>query len=485
MCITDLFAKVLYDLSYERDRLVVVQALILATLWWDGPSEQKDGYYYCSVALTVARSIGLHRDVHNQFLPPATRRLRRRVWWSFLMRDTLASLGSNHSPRTKDSDFTVPELTLDDFDIQSPASPGTPWAVARDVNSQSQIALIFIWQSKLCRIMSHILQLAYDENHMGHTGILYPRHDSDAIGDTCAESQSPSALTLERLKSCEEDLSQWRKSVPENVLHESPLPMVDAPHELAPYVHRALLSMLYFVAIFSVHRPCIKASGLSKTTGIFGDEQALSPHQNMRYAAACGNKIVMELYQSDLMRHLPAVGISCLLVISFSHVYDLQSDQEARREGTRRLEECKLALGEMAEALPAAEWAGKFLTTAAAYVTRISTMRHKASSSDQTVVPVEGNQNIRDSHRGTLIGGVQINNPQDVNERGSISAPNGSDPLQELMLPDWQRAPEMASMETNHRIAPNRPLLLPEGSVDYPNFTDLWLSEINDLFEYT
>lgn len=476
-------AQVLYDLSYERDRLVLVQALTILTIWWDGPTEQKDGYYYCSLALAVARSIGLHRGVHNQSLSPSLRKLRRRVWWSCLIRDTITSLGGNRGPRTTDSDYNLSELTLEDFDLQEPSSIQTPWSPSRDATSQRQLANIFIWQSKLCRIISRVLELAYDENPIGHTGILYPRQDSDAIGERCPATQSASALALEKLEGCEDELRRWREDVPEDVLHQSPSPILDSPHEQAPYVHRALLSMLYHVTVFSLYRPHVRAAKKTKAVTNSRDGPSRSPHQMMRYAAACGNKIVMELYQVDLMRCLPATGISCILAISFSHVFDLQSDEDqTRRDGTRKLEECKQALRELTDAHSAAEWAIKFLTSAAAYVTRISSMRRRNIPLNQNVDPREaGNQNLP-SQQGIRGSSTQ----EDVNltiEVGGSSTLITSDSNQDSEPQPWQHATDGIPMEDNYRIASNYTFALADETMDYPNFPDIWFGGIGDPFD--
>src|ERR1700733_13597921 len=83
----------------------------------------------------------------------------------------------------------------------------------------------------------------------------------------------------------------------------------------------------------------------------------------VREAAAQVNSIVMDIYQADLTKYLPATGISCLFPVSISHIFDMESgDPMVRREGRHRLEECKQALRELADAHIAAEWAVNLLT---------------------------------------------------------------------------------------------------------------------------
>jgi hypothetical protein len=87
---------------------------------------------------------------------------------------------------------------------------------------------------------------------------------------------------------------------------------------------------------------------------------------------------VMDLYQGDLVRHLPATGISCLIPVSISHVNDLNcADALIRREGAQRLEECKQVLRELADTHIVAEWAINFLSFAASQARYRGTVRRK------------------------------------------------------------------------------------------------------------
>ncbi|KIW16340.1 hypothetical protein PV08_06391 [Exophiala spinifera] len=339
--------KLLYDFSCERDLIAIVQSLLLLTTWWISPTEQKDGYYWCSVALAVATSIGLHRDAHSEGLPAPVRRLRRRIWWCCLIRDAFTSLGTNRAPRVRPDDFTVAPLKLEDI----------------------QTASISIELTKICRILSTIVDLFYAENPIGHNGILYPKQDG-----TTATARSPGTQTNsddgKELEMCKRDLQRWRDHVSEDLLHQSPVPSITSSAEEAVVIHSAMLTMMYLVAQFCLHRPGALADRIGLGSG--HDRMRASSQRSMRAAAEGLNKIVMDLYRADLMRRLPGMSISCILTVSWSHVFDLQSpSEERRREEVRRFEECKLALRELVDTNVAAEWAIAFLTFAASHVSRL------------------------------------------------------------------------------------------------------------------
>jgi hypothetical protein len=100
----------------------------------------------------------------------------------------------------------------------------------------------------------------------------------------------------------------------------------------------------------------------------------------IRYAAAQVNRVVMDLYQADLVRHLHATGISCLIPVSISHINDLNcGDASIRREGAQRLEECKQVLRELADTHIVAEWAINFLSFAASQARYRGTVRRRVA----------------------------------------------------------------------------------------------------------
>jgi hypothetical protein len=261
------------------------------------------------------------------------------------MRDTIASFGSQRPPRVEDQHFDVSMLSMDDFEIQEPESKETKWTVATSAAQQRQLAHICIEMAKLCRIISRILKAAYSEDTVGHIGTFFVNQE---FNDKAKATTACKRVDTQKLSLCEEELRKWKDEVPEEVLHAHPTPSPTDPADQAPYLHRALLSLLYFTALLSLHRPL--ASSKKNCSKI-------------RYAAAQGNEIVMDLYRADLMRLIPAAALSCLIPISISHVHDMRSPEETiRREGQRQLEECKQVLRELSDAHIAAEWAINFLS---------------------------------------------------------------------------------------------------------------------------
>ncbi|KAK5336505.1 hypothetical protein LTR98_007835 [Exophiala xenobiotica] len=339
--------KLLYDLDFEQDRLSLVQTLVLLSLWWEGPNEQKDGWYWSGLSLSVARTIGLNRDVNSKHLSPELRALRRRLWWCCAMRDTIASFGTSRPPRLRDSDFEVAPLTLEDFEYDEFRLSDLSDMGGHNSKNQRQLAGICIETAGICRIIGRVLQAAYNETELGNIDSLYFNSVS---------KKGRSTIEPQKLRDIQEDIRRWLENVPTEALHVGPIPASSSKHEQALLVHRAMLSMLYHTGLIMLHRQrsCVHEASLLPER---------EPRTIVREAAAQVNKIVMDLYKADLMKDLPATGISCLFPVSISHVLDIRSnDPVLSRGGRRRLEECKQALRELADAHIAAEWAVNFLT---------------------------------------------------------------------------------------------------------------------------
>src|SRR3954447_52474 len=100
------------------DRVSLVQALLLMTYWYETPDDQKDTWHWMGVAISLAHTIGLHRDPANSNMEPNRKKLWKRIWWSTFMRDRLVALGMRRPTRVKDEDYDVPMLTEEDFETE-------------------------------------------------------------------------------------------------------------------------------------------------------------------------------------------------------------------------------------------------------------------------------------------------------------------------------------------------------------------------------
>ncbi|EWG41255.1 hypothetical protein FVEG_03397 [Fusarium verticillioides 7600] len=109
-------AKALYDADYERDRMTLIQSMLLMGWYWAGPDDiSKNMFYWSQSAIAVAQNFGLHRNMGNSGLSISEKRLRRRIWWTLFTRDRALAVGLGQSVSINLDDCDVDMITDDDF----------------------------------------------------------------------------------------------------------------------------------------------------------------------------------------------------------------------------------------------------------------------------------------------------------------------------------------------------------------------------------
>jgi len=249
--------RLLYDFDYETDRLILVQGLLLMTYWYETPDDQKDTWHWMGVAISLAHTIGLHRDPAKTPMIPRKQKLWKRVWWSCLMRDRLVALGMRRPTRIKSEDFDVPELNEDDFEMgglpedhQLLGPPGAECALMRDVALQRELAVMCIEKAKLCMLIGDMLKVQYSV--LSRSG-MRPEHTTNSTHMLLPNKGSEN---MDEVEAVDQELRDWYDGLPDVCLHrplDAEAPIVGAGKPLA--VQRNLLHMIYHTTISALHRP--------------------------------------------------------------------------------------------------------------------------------------------------------------------------------------------------------------------------------------
>ncbi|KAF7556348.1 hypothetical protein G7046_g6331 [Stylonectria norvegica] len=122
-------AKALYDADYEKDKIPLIQSVLLLAFWY-ADSEDRDGsWHWIGIAISLCQTMGLHRNPSSehranggsflwqrQTVPPEQLRLWRLIWWMCYFRDTWLSFGMGRPTRTSLSDCDMPMPTVADFE---------------------------------------------------------------------------------------------------------------------------------------------------------------------------------------------------------------------------------------------------------------------------------------------------------------------------------------------------------------------------------
>ncbi|OAQ64396.1 C6 transcription factor (Ctf1B) [Pochonia chlamydosporia 170] len=354
--------RLLYDFDYEQDRLILVQALMQMTYWYETPDDQKDTWHWMGVAISLAHTIGLHRNPGSTSMSTSKQRLWKRIWWSCFMRDRLIALGMRRPTRIKDEDFDVPMLVESDFEIQ-PLSENISvvppeCTLLRDVNMQHELAVMCIAKAKLCLCISHMLKTQYSvlirdkmkpENTTNSTMMLFPNKHMDNV-------DSVNAVDLE--------LSAWAASLPDVCQYRplNPLDVKDGKSTIA--VQRTLLHMVYHTTISALHRPQFLPSSPTQAPTTSRQVQDMS-RLRVRDAASQITRMATELHHLRLEKYLPTTGVTVILPAMIIHLLEMKSpSSQARDRATRGFRQCMRVMEKLREIYAAADYATGFLDAA-------------------------------------------------------------------------------------------------------------------------
>ncbi|KAF1946127.1 hypothetical protein EJ02DRAFT_450899 [Clathrospora elynae] len=359
----DFFQKtrILYDFDYESDRVSLVQALLLLTYYYETPDDQKDTWHWMGVATSVAHTIGLHRNPDNTNLDSKRVKLWKRIWWSTYMRDRLIALGMRRPTRIKTEDFDVPMLTLDDFEIapipDSITCIPADCRVARDVDTQRQLAILCIEKARLCLCISHVLSKQYCVLNNNH-GLQNDRTTMMLL---------PKKLDPEtsEVKACDEELQRWVSELPEEAKYTDK-PSGEAAIDLA----RSLLHMVFFTTLSALHRPQVLPNSQGGPASIPAKSNIESElldvsRRNVRRAASAITSIAQRLDVGGLVKYLPTTGVTVLLPAIIIHLLDIKApEEETRRSSLRGFCQCMAVMGKLRDLYAAADYSVAFLEAA-------------------------------------------------------------------------------------------------------------------------
>jgi hypothetical protein len=350
-------ARLLYDFDYEVDRISLVQSLLLMTYWYETPDDQKDTWHWMGVSLSLAHTIGLHRDPGNSRMDIRRQRMWKRIWWSTYTRDRLIALGMRRPMRVKDDDCDVPMLTLEDFEFHS-FSPEIVQMVGdseilQNVSHQRELALMFIEKAKLCLCVSHVLSAQYS--------VLSHKFGGTMETTMMLVPKKSTAETFE-VRRCDQELENWVANLPvETQYQPSGVSKLSEANEVL-HSHRALLKMVYLTTSSALHRPQVLPA--VPFPSMDAELQEMSRNK-VRYAAVEITNIAHDLHTLDLTRYYPTTGVTVLLPAVIIHLLDIKSsDPTVRMTSLQRFYQCMRILQRLREIYASADFATSFLEAA-------------------------------------------------------------------------------------------------------------------------
>ncbi|KAL3460085.1 fungal-specific transcription factor domain-containing protein [Aspergillus heterothallicus] len=314
-------AKLLYDLDVEDDMLVIVQGLLLLTLWHGTPDEPTGCWDWAGLSVTWAQRLGLHNDQNSDLLlmPPADRGLRRRVWWAVYIRDRLTALWMRRPARIEDESSNVPPLALDDFDKPIDSKPILCFmedsAHLSNASSQKELAVAFLDLSTLCVHIGHFLKASFTTPNLSILENTY-------ILQTCSDN----------VRKCKSDLYTWfreRQLRYDGLFESGTNVIVKTLTSLIRMVYSATQINLFLFERFNLPFMEPITPEVSKEACVVTDT-------------------MFQLSGNNLIRYLPMTAINVVMPAIAVHILEMASpDPILRPQGYRRLQQCLNALGEV------------------------------------------------------------------------------------------------------------------------------------------
>ena len=335
---------------------------MLMTYWYETPDDQKDTWHWMGVAISLAHTIGLHRNPEATTMALSKQKLWKRIWWSCFMRDRLIALGMRRPTRIKDEDFDVPMLKESDFDVQSLPENNTTLppecTMMRDVEMQRELAVMCIANANLCVCISHMLKTQYSvlnrdcmkpENTTNSTMMLFPNKTLENI---------------DSVRAVDSELVTWTETLPDCCQYR-PLTLADIQDGRSTVaVQRMLLHMVYYTTVSALHRPQFLPSSPSQVLATSRRVQEMS-RLRVRDAAMSITSMAYQLHSFRLEGFLPTTGVTVILPAMIIHLLEMKSpDPQARDRAIHGFKQCKKVMEKLRETYSAADYATGFLDAA-------------------------------------------------------------------------------------------------------------------------
>lgn len=344
-------ASLLHALNYEPDRLVLIQALLLMSYWYEAQEDEKDTWYWIGVCLSLAQVHNLHRSAENLSVSVQEKRLRKRIWWCCYIRDRLLALGIRRPARIRQDDFDVPMLTLDDFETNAfsdnPVDFLADVSAEQDPETRKTLAITTIGLARLCVCIGNILVSQYTilGSPIGHAN------------NEAAMSARQSNGLMKEMASCDADLKAWHQSLPQCCRYNEDR---DINKEVVR-LHQATLHMIYHMAISTLHRPRVSRS--RSNSGLSMADKRLS-RQKATEAAVEITKVAYDLHERNQLRYLSSSSIPAFVSATLIHLLDIRSAREdVRNISIGRFYQCTQALQQLRDMYSSADQAVWLLET--------------------------------------------------------------------------------------------------------------------------
>jgi hypothetical protein len=353
------FARVrlLHDMDVEPDGKSMLQALLLMSLWYGGPNDQRNTWYYTGLALSLAQNLGLHHEPDESH---PQQHLRRRLWWSLYIRDRLIALGTRRPMRIRDDEHEVSMLSQQDFDCEildeSLAHFFNGGHSVQDIDYATYLPLMCIELAKLCICIGHVLTSQYTT--LGRRSLwtkalmVVPKQDLECPA---------AALELERY---DRELADWYQELHPDVSMVARSSASERSSCSSTQWHWTVVDMLRLTLISLLHRP--QSLRPFPTNVANNDTSSIdlikASRAKLKSTARELTRLAHGMLHHDQIRYLPTSGVPMLLSASLTHLLDLEAqDDDVRDASIYRFDQIMQVLKQLREIYASADSAINYL----------------------------------------------------------------------------------------------------------------------------
>ncbi|OAP65107.1 hypothetical protein AYL99_01079 [Fonsecaea erecta] len=273
-------------------------------------NDPKDGLHWTGIALTQAYSIALQKTANNADCP-----LKRRLWWTLVMKESDVCLSMGKPPRM----MALDQLMLDHADFGS---------TAQETSSQHMLQAACIEKAKLCLIIHRILRLLHTVDR---------------------RSVTPGAQDS-RVWQMDSELQDWKHQAPFDLWRFS-----DDFDSKRALLTVSMVKLTFLMAVIMLHKPEVPIKKWTKcmeeTPDLYLDEELCRYQAHaraMRRAADDMTRIHKDLHESGMTSVIPALGVATICAAVSVHLLDARSTSEAiRARSLQQLDGCLAVLREV------------------------------------------------------------------------------------------------------------------------------------------
>ena len=135
-------AKVMFDFEYEKDRVVLLQTVILLSFWGPHMDSSWNPCSWVGFGVTIAASLGMHKARSTSHATEKDRGLIKRIWWTLLVRDAYCAALMGRPARVDMSQCDTEPLAPSDFPNEGDHAEGSQPAHVLYQISAAKLSLV-------------------------------------------------------------------------------------------------------------------------------------------------------------------------------------------------------------------------------------------------------------------------------------------------------------------------------------------------------